>query len=81
MIITKYSKADESLLFDMLVDEGDEWSDYHGSVGRSKYYCHAGVFVKINWTSHSVCLILLRCTIGFIGGDYIARLLGRVQYE
>lgn len=30
MEIKKYSKADESLLFDLLVDEGDEWSDYHG---------------------------------------------------
>ena len=25
MEIKKYSKADESLLFDLLVDEGDEW--------------------------------------------------------
>ncbi len=26
MEIKKYSKADKSLLFDLLVDEGDEWS-------------------------------------------------------
>ena len=38
MEIKKYSKADESLLFDLLVDEGDEWSDYHGVVGRDKYF-------------------------------------------
>lgn len=37
MIIKKYGKADESLLFDLLVDDGDEWSDYHGSAGRDKY--------------------------------------------
>ncbi len=37
MEIKKYSKADESLLFDLLVDEGDEWSDYHGVAGRDKY--------------------------------------------
>lgn len=30
MEIRNYSKADESSLFDLLVDEGDEWSDYHG---------------------------------------------------
>lgn len=37
MEIKKYSKAYESLLFDLLVDEGDEWSDYHGVTGRDKY--------------------------------------------
>lgn len=37
MEIKKYSKADESLFFDLLVDERDEWSDYHGVVGRDKY--------------------------------------------
>lgn len=37
MEINKYSKAEESLLFEMLVDEGDEWRDYHGSTGRGKY--------------------------------------------
>jgi hypothetical protein len=37
MEIKKYSKADESLLFDLLVDEEDEWSDYHGVAGRDKY--------------------------------------------
>ena len=37
MEIKKYSKADESLLFDLLVDEGEEWSDYHGAAGRDKY--------------------------------------------
>ena len=36
MEINKYSKADEALLFDMLVDEGDDWSDYHG-LARDKY--------------------------------------------
>jgi ribosomal protein S18 acetylase RimI-like enzyme len=37
MEIKKYSKADESLLFDLLAEEGDEWIDYHGSTGRDKY--------------------------------------------
>lgn len=37
MEIKRYSKADETLLFDMLVDEGDDWSAYHGSTGRDKY--------------------------------------------
>ncbi len=37
MEIRQYSKADETLLFDLLIDEGDDWIDYHGLVGRSKY--------------------------------------------
>ena len=37
MEIREYSKTDESLLFDLLIDEGDDWSDYHGLTGRSKY--------------------------------------------
>jgi len=37
MEIKKYSKANESLLFDLLADEGDEWIDYHGPAGRSNY--------------------------------------------
>ena len=37
MEIKKYSKVDESLLFGLLVDEGDEWIDYHGEAGRDKY--------------------------------------------
>lgn len=37
MKIKKYSKADETLLFDLLIDEGDDWIEYHGPAGRSKY--------------------------------------------
>jgi GNAT superfamily N-acetyltransferase len=37
MEIRKYGKADEALLFDLLVDEGDEWSVYQGPAGRDKY--------------------------------------------
>ena len=37
MEIRQYIKADESLLFDLLVDEGDEWSCYHGPDSRDKY--------------------------------------------
>jgi ribosomal protein S18 acetylase RimI-like enzyme len=37
MIIKRYSDADESPLFEMLIEEGDDWSDYHGEKGRDKY--------------------------------------------
>lgn len=36
MEINKYSKANESFLFDLLEDEGDEWIDYHGPAGHDK---------------------------------------------
>ena len=37
MEIREYSKAYESLLFDLLIEEGDEWSCYHGPGGCDKY--------------------------------------------
>ena len=37
MEIRQYIKADENLLFDLLIDEGDDWRDYHEPDGRCKY--------------------------------------------
>ena len=37
MEIRQYCTADETLLFDLLIDEGEDWIDYHGPAGRSKY--------------------------------------------
>lgn len=37
MEIRRYGKEDEALLFALLEDEGEEWSDYHGQAGRDKY--------------------------------------------
>lgn len=37
MEIKRYSEAEETLLFEMLIDEGDDWLDYHGPAGRGKY--------------------------------------------
>ena len=37
MEFRQYIKADESLLFDLLIDEGDEWRAYHGVGGCDKY--------------------------------------------
>jgi len=36
-MIRRYTKADETALFQMLEEEGDEWSDYHGTEGRPRY--------------------------------------------
>lgn len=37
MEIKRYSPEYEASLFDLLVEAGDDWRDYHGSVGRGKY--------------------------------------------
>ncbi len=37
MIITRYGKEDEDLLFKMLEEEGDTWLDYHGEKGRIRF--------------------------------------------
>ena len=37
MKIKRYSKADEAMLFKLLVDEGEDWRSYHDSACRSKY--------------------------------------------
>ncbi|NLT39089.1 MAG: GNAT family N-acetyltransferase [Clostridiales bacterium] len=37
MVIKKYDTTIESLLFDMLADEGDDWREYYGAKGREKY--------------------------------------------
>lgn len=37
MVIKRYTKADEKPLFDLLIDEGEDWSDYHDKEGRTKY--------------------------------------------
>ncbi|NLO37950.1 MAG: GNAT family N-acetyltransferase [Ruminiclostridium sp.] len=37
MEIKRYCKEDENRLFDMFRDEGDDWIDYHGATGYSKY--------------------------------------------
>lgn len=37
MEIRRYHKTDESLLFDLLMDEGEEWKGYHGPDARNQY--------------------------------------------
>ena len=37
MHIRRYTPADEALVFQMLEEEGDAWSDYHGAENRAKF--------------------------------------------
>lgn len=81
MEINKYSKADESLLFDMLFDEGDKWSDYHGAAGRDKYIkALESSITYIAWDETLVCgYVRCREDDGF--GVYIFDLLVRKSYR
>jgi ribosomal protein S18 acetylase RimI-like enzyme len=81
MEIKKYSKADESSLFDLLVDEGDEWSDYHGAAGRDKYIkALASSITYIAYDENFVCgYVRCREDDGF--GVYIYDLLVRKTYR
>jgi ribosomal protein S18 acetylase RimI-like enzyme len=37
MTIRRYTKEDEEPLFEMLREEGDDWSDYYGEKGYARY--------------------------------------------
>lgn len=81
MKIRAYSKEDELLLFDLLMDEGDDWSDYHGPVGRSKYIkALESSITYIAYDDNLVCgFVRCREDDGF--GVYIYDLLVRKSYR
>ncbi len=81
MEIRKFSKADESLLFDLLVDEGDEWSDYHGPAGRDKYI--KALESSITYIACDKALVcgFARCREDDGFGVYIYDLLVRKSYR
>jgi ribosomal protein S18 acetylase RimI-like enzyme len=81
MEIMKYRKADESLLFDMLVGEGDEWKDYHGSAGRRMYIKALETSITyIAWDETLVCGYA-RCREDDGFGVYVYDLLVRKSYR
>lgn len=81
MEIKKYSKADESLLFDLLVDEGDKWSDYHGVASRDKYIkALESSITYVAWDEALVCgYVRCREDDGF--GVYVYDLLVRKTHR
>ena len=81
MEIKKFSKSDESLLFDLLVDEGDDWSGYHGIAGRKKYIkALESSTTYVAYLDNLVCgYIRCREDDGF--GVYVYDLLVRKSYR
>jgi ribosomal protein S18 acetylase RimI-like enzyme len=81
MKIKKYSKADESLLFNLLVDEGDEWSDYHGAAGRDKYIKALESSITYIACDETLVCGYVRCREDDGFGVYIYDLLVRKKYR
>lgn len=81
MNIKRYSKDEEALLFDLLLDEGEEWSDYHSLEGRDKYIkAIESSIVYIAIEDEMICgYIRCRDDDGF--GIYIYDLLARESYR
>jgi len=81
MEIKKYGKADEPLLFDMLVDEGDEWSDYHGPAGRDKYIKALDSSITYIACDETLVCGYVRCREDDGFGVYVYDLLVRKSYR
>ena len=81
MKIRHYSKTDEEALFDLLMDEGDEWIDYHGKNGRSKYIKALESSITYIACDENVVCCYARCREDDGFGVYIYDLLVRKTYR
>lgn len=81
MEIKKYCKTDESRLFEMLVEEGPDWSDYHDLNNRDQYIqALASSITYVAYDELRVCgYIRCREDDGF--GVYVYDLLVRKAYR
>ncbi len=81
MEIKKYRKADEPLLFDLLMDEGDEWIDYHGKTGWDKYIKALETSITYIACDESLVCGYVRCREDDGFGAYIYDLLVRKTHR
>ncbi len=81
MNIRRYCKDEETLLFDLIIEEGAEWSDYHSLEGRDKYIkAIESSIVYIALENEMICgYIRCREDDGF--GVYIYDLLVRKSFR
>ena len=77
MEIRKYAKADEPSLFDLLMDEGDDWRDYYGPGGRGKYVMALESSVSYLACDGGIVCGYLRCREDNGFGVYVYDLLVR----
>ena len=81
MIIKRYSDVDESPLFDMLKEEGDDWSDYHGEKGRDKYIKALKSSLTYVIYDDNILCGFVRCREDDGFGVYVYDLLVRKSYR
>lgn len=81
MEIKRYCKADESQLFEMLKEEGDDWSDYHGAEGYNKYLNALGSSITYVAYDNSILCGYVRCREDDGFGVYVYDLLVRKSYR
>lgn len=81
MKIKRYSTTDEELLFNLLVDEGDDWSDYHGEAGRNKYIKALATSITYIACDDSLIYGYVRCREDNGFGIYVYDLLVRKSHR
>ena len=81
MEIRRYSKEYEASLFDMLVDEGDDWKDYHGPAGRSNYIKALESSITYIACEGNLVCGYVRCREDDSFGVYVYDLLVRKEYR
>lgn len=81
MEIRRYRKEDEALLFDLLLDEGEEWSDYHGEAGRPKYIKALESSIVYIACDNDMAVGYVRCREDDGYGIYVYGLLVRKSYR
>jgi ribosomal protein S18 acetylase RimI-like enzyme len=81
MIIKRYSDVDESPLFEMLIEEGDDWSDYHGEKGRDKYIKALKSSLTYVMYDDNILCGFVRCREDDGFGVYVYDLLVRKSYR
>lgn len=81
MIIKRYSNTDKSQLFDMLREEGDDWSCYHGEKGYAKYLKALESSITYVAYDDNILCGYARCREDDGFGVYVCDLLVRKPYR
>lgn len=81
MEIKKYCKTDEVLIFDLLVEEGEDWSVYNASTGRDKYIKALESSITYIACDETLVCGYARCREDDGFGVYIYDLLVRKSYR
>ncbi len=81
MHIRRYTPADEEILFSMLTEEGDQWSDYYGEAGRAKYRLAAEACTTYLLFANGELCGYARCHADCGFGVYVHDLLVRKKHR